>query len=121
MSKGVLLLQKAYNAFEDIDFILHSVSLKPTKAIDDKVLKPAIRMHIVKVAEQFQKLKDENEFAILEQFETNDLRGLSAVRNYIAHDYDSVDDHIIEDVLRYNFPKIKKQVIKILKESKGCV
>jgi hypothetical protein len=30
---------------------------------------------------------DDNEFKILENFTPNDLKGISAVRNYIAHDY----------------------------------
>ena len=34
--------------------------------------------------------------------------------NFIAHDYDSVDDHIIEDVLRQNFPKIQHTVTSLL-------
>jgi uncharacterized protein YutE (UPF0331/DUF86 family) len=40
----------------------------------------------------------------------NDLRGLNAVRNFIAHDYDSVDDEILETVLRVHLPKIKEQL-----------
>ena len=32
-------------------------------------------------------------FEVLTNFSDSDLRGISAVRNYIAHDYDSVDDH----------------------------
>lgn len=54
---------------------------------------------------------------ILENFDKQDLRGLSAVRNFIAHDYDSIDDEIIEDVLRYNFPKIKNVVLEILENA----
>lgn len=38
---------------------------------------------------KFSKLKDDNEFKILENFSNDDLKGISAVRNYIAHDYDS--------------------------------
>ena len=83
--------------------------------IEDKLIKPAIRMNIVQIAEQFAKLKDDNEFKILENFSPNDLKGISAVRNYIAHDYDSTDDNIIEDVIRYNLPVFKKTIVKILK------
>ena len=36
-----------------------------------------------------------------------DLKGLNAVRNFIAHDYDSVDDEILEIVLRIHIAKIK--------------
>jgi len=31
-----------------------------------------------------------------------------------AHDYDSVDDDIIEDTIRYDLPHIKEQAQKIL-------
>jgi len=44
----------------------------------------------------------------------DDLKGIAAVRNYIAHDYDSVDDMIIEDVLRKNLPQIKSIVVTLL-------
>lgn len=50
---------------------------------------------------------------VLEHFSSNDLKGLSAVRNYIAHDYDSTDDNIIEDVIRYNLPILKQTIEKI--------
>ena len=73
-------------------------------------------MHIIKIAEQFNKLKDDNEFEILEAFAKDDLKGINALRNYIAHDYDSTDEHIIEDVLRYNLPVFKKIVTKILED-----
>ena len=107
MSKLLNRLQNALNSINDINFILTTNEIKITSAIEDKILKPAIRMHIVKIAEMFSKLKDDNEFKILEHFESKDLKGLSAVRNFIAHDYDSVDDLIIEDVVRLNLPKIK--------------
>jgi uncharacterized protein with HEPN domain len=70
------------------------------------------------MAEQFNKLKDENEFEILEKFDKKDLRGMSAVRNFIAHNYDNVEEAIIENVIRYNLPKIKDQVKSILKDMK---
>lgn len=71
-------------------------------------------MNMVRIAEQFSKLKDENEFKILENFTNNDLKGISAIRNYIAHDYDSTDDLIIEDVIRYNLPIFKSTIKKLI-------
>jgi len=73
-------------------------------------------MNIVRIAEQFAKLKDDNEFKILENFTSKDLKGISSVRNYLAHNYDSTDEYIIEDVVRYNLP-IFKAIIKKLLES----
>ena len=116
MSKAKQRLVSIKNAMNDIDFILNCVDFKMTKAIENRILKPAIRMNIIKIAEQFSKLKDENEFTLLSHFSDHDLRGLNAVRNFIAHDYDSVDDHIIEDVLRDNFPKLKQIVCALLDE-----
>ena len=46
-----------------------------------------------------------------------DLKGISAVRNYIAHDYDSTDDNIIEDVIRHNLPELKNIIEELLKNS----
>ena len=116
MSKAKRKLLTILEAIDDIEFVLSQKDFKITKVIDDKVLKPAIKMHIIRVAEQFQKLKDENEFEILEKFDKKDLRGISAVRNFIAHDYDSVDDLIIDNAVRFNFPKIKEMVLRILEE-----
>ncbi len=104
MSKAMGRLKKILQAIKDIEFIVNSKDIKVTKAINDKLIKPAIRMNIIRIAEQFNKLKNENEFKILEHFDKKDLQGISALRNYIAHDYDSTNDNIIEDVIRYNLP-----------------
>jgi len=70
-------------------------------------------MQIISIAEQLNKLKDENEFELLSKINKNDLRGLNSIRNFIAHDYDSVDDEILEVVLRVHIPKIKEQINNI--------
>jgi len=114
MSKATIKLQKIYECIENIEFILKTHEIKITPAIEDRLIKPAIRMNLVRIAEQFSKLKDDNEFKILEHFSNTDLKGIKAVRNYIAHDYDSTDDNIIEDVIRYNLPILKKIVLEIL-------
>jgi len=115
VSSGINKLKKIYECIENIEFILSTNDLKVTSAIEDKLIKPAIRMNIVRIAEQFSKLKDDNEFKILEEFTSEDLKGISAVRNYIAHDYDSTDDNIIEDVIRYNLPIFKEIIHKLRK------
>ncbi|QOY53158.1 HepT-like ribonuclease domain-containing protein [Candidatus Sulfurimonas baltica] len=117
MSSGANRLAKVYECIENIEFILNTNDLKITHAIEDKIMKPAIRMNIVRIAEQFSKLKDDNEFKILENFTSEDLKGISSVRNYIAHDYDSTDDNIIEDVVRYNLPIFKTIIKKLLTDN----
>lgn len=116
MSSAIQRLDKIVESIDNIDFILQSKDIKITKAIEDKLVKPAIRMNIVRVAEQFSKLKEDNQFKILEYFSSHDLKGISAIRNYIAHDYDSTDDGIIEDVIRYNLPVFKDIIQNIKKD-----
>ena len=107
-------LQSIISKIDDIEYFISQKDGKIVQALEDRVLKPAIRMQIISIAEQFNKLKDENEFELLSQIDKIDLKGLNAVRNFIAHDYDSVDDEIIETVLRVHMPKIKLQIQKIL-------
>ena len=62
MSKSINRLDKILDCIEDIDFIINDSNLKITQAVEDKIIKPAIRMNIIRIAEQFSKLKDDNEF-----------------------------------------------------------
>lgn len=100
-----------------IETIIEEHEYKIFHALQDEVkAKPALLMHLVSIAEQIKKLKDENEFEILEQFSKEDLKGLSDVRNFISHDYEGVDMSIIESSLRYGIQDLKKVVDKILQE-----
>ena len=65
MSKAQERLEKILKCIDDIEFVLKNNDIKITRAIEDKLIKPAIRMNIVRIAEQFLKLKDDNEFKIL--------------------------------------------------------
>ena len=108
-------LESILSKIEDIEFFIEQKDGKIMLALEDRILKPAIRMQIISIAEQFNKLKDENEFELLSKIDKNDLKGINAVRNFIAHDYDSVDDEILEIVLRVHIPKIKLQIIGLTK------
>lgn len=119
MCSPINRLENIIQCIDDIEYILNNLDMKITQAVSDKLVKPAIRMHLVKLAEQFSKLKDDNAFKILENFTDEDLKGINAVRNYIAHDYDSIDDDIIENAIRYNLPILKGQAKKIIKKQKS--
>ena len=105
IDKKILLIETIVNEFEG----------KISKALEDEIKsRPAILMHLVSIAEQINKLKDESAFEILENFSKSDLKGLYDVRNFIAHDYDGVDLSIIEDVIRYGIPSLKNSISKII-------
>ena len=107
-------LQSILLKIEDIEFFIEQKDGKIMLALEDRILKPAIRMQIISIADQFNKLKDDNEFELLSKIDKNDLKGINAVRNFIAQDYDSVDDEILEIVLRVHIPKLKLQIVKLL-------
>ena len=74
--------------------------------LDEKRSRASILMHLTSIAEQFNKLSDDAEYEILSQFDKNDLKGTSDVRNYIAHDYEGVNLSVIEHIIRDKLPKI---------------
>lgn len=88
---------------------------------DERVLRPAVLMHLVAISEQIDKLKEENSFEILEKFSRSDLKGINDMRNFIAHDYEGVDLAVVETALKYGLPSLEKSVDKILKKSEPQV
>ena len=75
-------------------------------------------MHLTSIAEQFARLSLDAEYKILSQFDKNDLKGSSDVRNYIAHDYEGVNLSVIEHIIREKLPQIKLDIEKLQKSSK---
>ena len=83
-----------------------------TAALEDEVLgRPAILMHLVAIAEQFGRLQKDLEFAVLERFDKEDIRGAFAMRNFIAHDYEGINLAIVENVIRHYLPRIKQVIV----------
>lgn len=114
---NILATDRLSNILNKINFI-EEVVLEfgtITQALDDeKMGKPSILMHLISIAEQFNKLKEDNEFKILENFNKDDLRGSYDIRNFIAHDYDGVNLFIVESVIREKLPKIKNIIVKLV-------
>ena len=51
MSSAINRLEKVLESIDNINFILETKDIKLTQAIEDKLIKPAIRMNIVRIAE----------------------------------------------------------------------
>mgnify|MGYP000231582553 CR=1 FL=1 len=110
-SKGLKMpekLEKILECIEDIDFILNHNDFEITQTIEDKILKPAIKMNIVRIAEQFKKLKDDFEIKILKNFKNEDLKSMSD----IFGNYD-LDDISVENIIKNHLPTIKATIEKI--------
>ena len=68
---------------------------------DMRQKRPAILMHFTSIAEQFSKLKEQHYLA---RFDKDDIKGAIDTRNFIAHDYEGINDAIIEYIIRERVP-----------------
>jgi uncharacterized protein with HEPN domain len=82
---------------------------------DEQNARAAILMHLTAIAEQFDKLLHSGELEILTHFEKQDIKGSYELRNFIAHDYEGIDFHIVEEVIRERLPLIAEGVSKALR------
>ena len=101
-----------------INFINNIVAQKGsvTQALEDEQnARASILMHLTSIAEQFDKLLHSGELDILSNFDKQDIKGSYELRNFIAHDYEGIDFHIIEDVIAERLPIIMNSVEKVLK------
>jgi len=106
MSKDIRRISTIIEKITHIQNIISKFDGKISKALEDReVYRPAILMHLVAIAEQFDKLKKENS-ALLEYFSFDDLKGIYDTRTFIAHDYEGVNLPIIEAAIRYGLPEL---------------
>ena len=74
--------------------------------------------HIDVVYQQFKKLEEAQEYHVLDKFKKEDLKGIRDIRNWSSHDYDNIQNEIIEDVIRTDLPSLKENLQKVIKETK---
>ena len=107
-------------AVEKIDQVFEVCKPKGVAAaLEDELLtKPAIMKHIDVVYQQFKKLEEAQEYHILDKFKNKDIKGIRDIRNWSSHDYDNIQNEIIEDVIRTDLPNLKENLQKVIKETK---
>ncbi|MBT0612818.1 DUF86 domain-containing protein [Campylobacter hyointestinalis subsp. hyointestinalis] len=79
-------------------------------------------MHLIVCNENIDKLMYSDEIDIKSILSQKELRGIKAIRNIAAHDYEGLDFSIIHDVVKYYLPSIKTNIDRFLlsqKETSG--
>ncbi len=112
-------ISKIYLILEKIEYIDEIVSTSGSiaHALSDATTKrPAILMHLTSIAEQFNRLKHENQAELLSYFDQDDIKGMYDTRTYIAHKYEGVNLSIVEWIIRHGLPKFKKQCLTLISE-----
>ncbi|MFW2605642.1 HepT-like ribonuclease domain-containing protein [Aliarcobacter butzleri] len=104
------ILNKIMECINNINFIINS---KIDNEMENKVFESAIRMNIMRIDEEFSRLKDENTFEILKNFDSEDLESINKARNFIEYNYDDIEDELIEKIVKDILPKIKNVIENI--------
>jgi len=114
--EDVISLKLILEKIEMIEEIVNDFGFITIALQDKKMGRPSLLMHLISMAEQFNRLKNNNAFEILSKFEKEDLKGSYDIRNFIAHDYEGTNLVIIEMIIRTKLPKLKNTVVSILKK-----
>ena len=110
-------LQRVKTIQKKINFINAIVKEKgdvQTALEDEQNSRASILMHLTSIAEQFDKLLHNGELEVLAYFDKQDIKGSYDLRTFIAHDYEGVDLHIVEDVINERLPIMSESIEKIL-------
>jgi len=110
MSKSKRRIEIIYKKIEFIQSICKKAGSISVALEDEETRRASILMHLTSIAEQFNKLKKEDEI------DTKDIKGSYDVRIYIAYDYEGVNLLVIEQVIREKLPKLETTIETILKE-----
>ncbi|NPA87211.1 MAG: DUF86 domain-containing protein [Epsilonproteobacteria bacterium] len=98
---------------DDIEFIINRHGYI-TKSLEDREGQLTILMPLMQIGETLNKIDKK----FLENYDLlNDSKGAYSVRNFIAHDYEGVKLSVIENILRYNIPRLKDKILKILEDN----
>jgi uncharacterized protein with HEPN domain len=112
-------LQRVETIAKKINFIDNIVKEKGSIIValeDEQNARAAILMHLTAIAEQFDKLLHSGELDILQHFDKQDIKGSYDLRNFIAHDYEGIDFHIVEEVIKERLPIVAKGAEEALKK-----
>jgi len=114
---AIKIVENIKKKIEFINNIVANFSSIDRALEDEQTSRAAILMHLVSIAEQFDRLIKNGYVDILAEFEKEDIKGSYALRNFIAHDYDGVDLYIVEDIIKNRLPIILNCANNILKEN----
>jgi len=80
--------------------------------LNSKIGFDATNMCIMQIGETLNKLSE----SIIKQYPNLPIKESYLTRNYIAHDYEGVNKHIIEMIIREQLPELKQNLKNIIKE-----
>lgn len=83
------------------------------KALIDFAGKNSILFNMLQIGEKLNKIQS------LEIRDLLPIKEAYSIRNRITHDYDGIDLQIVEEIITFEFPKLKSELMAILNNSAG--
>ncbi len=80
---------------------------------DADLTQPAIMMHLIVCNENIDKLMY-SDIDLREIFSQQELRGIRAIRNIAAHDYDGLDFGIMQNIVEFHLPLMREKIENFL-------
>ena len=99
--------------FNNILDSIETINFAFSSKIDSKIVQSSIYMNIMRVDEEFNKLKDDCEFEVLQKFDSKDLKFIREIRNLIEFNYEKIEHKDIYIIVKKVLPNIKNIIENI--------
>ena len=96
-------------AIEEIELFLSQRPRKYQVYLDDLMFKRAIERNIGIIGEAMTKI-----LQLDSNIQITNARNIKNTRNYVVHAYDTLEPHIIWNIVINDIPKLKEEVILLL-------
>ena len=113
MSKNTDITKLEFVVEKIDDLLSYKDDFKGIEALlNSKIGFDATNMCIMQIGETLNKLSQD----IIEKYSSLPIKESYLTRNYIAHDYEGVNKHIIEMIIREQLPELKQNILHIVRE-----
>ena len=99
--------------FNNILDSIETINFAFSSKIDSKIVQSSIYMNIMRVDEEFNKLKDDCKFEVLQKFDSEDLKFIREIRNLIEFNYEKIEHKDIYIIVKKVLPNIKNIIENI--------
>ena len=99
--------------FNNILDSIETINFAFSSKIDSKIVQSSIYMNIMRVDEEFNKLKDDCESEVLQKFDSEDLKFIREIRNLIEFNYEKIEHKDIYIIVKKVLPNIKNIIENI--------
>lgn len=104
-------LYKLDKIIQEIDFIFEQTKGELVQALKNETKQKAIFMSLINIKETIKNIQDSEDTEVMVIFREEDMKRLSKSRNIAAHNSQAMDLNIVTNLIRYDLPKLKQNIV----------